>query len=126
MQAAESRPASRPSLDTTPRGTRFVAPEIEREYLVWQREHSVPFNRAGAYLTIPFWAGSALALWAQNARRSALAIALVIEPLLFFALPAGGFFSIALLMAFFNVLERRASGGKTAAPSTGGSHGQAA
>ncbi|HET7498437.1 MAG TPA: electron transport complex subunit RsxE [Candidatus Eisenbacteria bacterium] len=48
------------------------------------------------------------------------------KPLLFFALPAGGFFSIALLMAFFNVLERRASGGKTAAPSTGGSHGQAA
>jgi hypothetical protein len=29
-------------------------------------------------------------------------------------------------MAFFNVLERRMSGGKTVAPSTGGSHGQAA
>lgn len=48
------------------------------------------------------------------------------KPLLFFALPAGGFFSIALLMAFFNVLERRMSGGKHVAPSTGGSHGQAA
>ena len=29
------------------------------------------------------------------------------KPLLFFALPAGGFFAIALLMALFNVLERR-------------------
>jgi electron transport complex protein RnfE len=29
------------------------------------------------------------------------------KPLLFFALPAGGFFSIALLMAFFNFVERR-------------------
>ncbi len=29
------------------------------------------------------------------------------KPLLFFALPAGGFFSIALLMALFNWLERR-------------------
>jgi electron transport complex protein RnfE len=29
------------------------------------------------------------------------------KPLLFFALPAGGFFSIALLMAFFNAVERR-------------------
>lgn len=48
------------------------------------------------------------------------------KPLLFFALPAGGFFSIALLMAFFNVLERRMTRGKGAAPSTGGSHGQAA
>ena len=28
------------------------------------------------------------------------------KPLLFFALPAGGFFSIALLMAFFNRVER--------------------
>jgi Na+-translocating ferredoxin:NAD+ oxidoreductase subunit E len=48
------------------------------------------------------------------------------KPLLFFALPAGGFFSIALLMAFFNVLERRMTRGKGVAPSTGGSHGQAA
>ena len=32
------------------------------------------------------------------------------KPLLFFALPAGGFFSIALLMAFFNFLERRFQG----------------
>jgi electron transport complex protein RnfE len=29
------------------------------------------------------------------------------KPLLFFALPAGGFFSITLLMALFNVIERR-------------------
>jgi electron transport complex protein RnfE len=29
------------------------------------------------------------------------------KPLLFFALPAGGFFSIALLMAFFNAVERK-------------------
>lgn len=29
------------------------------------------------------------------------------KPLLFFALPAGGFFSIAILMAVFNALERR-------------------
>ena len=43
------------------------------------------------------------------------------KPLLFFALPAGGFFSIALLMAFFNKVERM-SGGKPA-KSTGGSHG---
>lgn len=28
------------------------------------------------------------------------------KPLLFFVLPAGGFFSIAFLMAFFNVIER--------------------
>lgn len=34
------------------------------------------------------------------------------KPLLFFALPAGGFFSIALLMAFFNWVERRMSGGR--------------
>jgi len=47
------------------------------------------------------------------------------RPLLFFALPAGGFFSIALLMAFFNVLERRMSRGSTPAQ-TGGSHGHAA
>jgi electron transport complex protein RnfE len=44
---------------------------------------------------------------------------LPVQPLLFFALPAGGFFSIALLMAFFNWLER-ARGGKPAA--SGGSH----
>jgi H+/Na+-translocating ferredoxin:NAD+ oxidoreductase subunit E len=48
------------------------------------------------------------------------------KPLLFFALPAGGFFSIALLMAFFNALERRAARGKGApAPkvAAGGTHG---
>lgn len=41
------------------------------------------------------------------------------KPLLFFALPAGGFFSIALLMAFFNVMERR-FGNPDAKPSGGG------
>jgi electron transport complex protein RnfE len=44
------------------------------------------------------------------------------KPLLFFALPAGGFFSIALLMAFFNAVGRwrgRASG---APASPGGGH----
>jgi H+/Na+-translocating ferredoxin:NAD+ oxidoreductase subunit E len=49
------------------------------------------------------------------------------RPLLFFALPAGGFFSIALLMAFFNVIERKLTRGRASAPvATGGSHGQAA
>ena len=42
------------------------------------------------------------------------------KPLLFFALPAGGFFSIALLMAFFNWIDRR-RGGKPS--SGGGAHG---
>jgi electron transport complex protein RnfE len=48
------------------------------------------------------------------------------KPLLFFVLPAGGFFSIALLMALFNEVERRMSrdpaklgGGRAAA---GGGH----
>jgi len=48
------------------------------------------------------------------------------KPLLFFALPAGGFFSIALLMGFFNWIERRMAGGKGAAPrkaAAGGAHG---
>ena len=48
------------------------------------------------------------------------------KPLLFFALPAGGFFSIALLMAFFNALEKRAARGKgEPAPkaAAGGAHG---
>ncbi|MGE5177496.1 MAG: electron transport complex subunit RsxE [Bacteroidota bacterium] len=49
------------------------------------------------------------------------------RPLLFFALPAGGFFSIALLMAFFNVIEQKLTKGRASAPAaTGGSHGQAA
>lgn len=43
------------------------------------------------------------------------------KPLLFFALPAGGFFSIALLMALFNYMERRLTGSSSA--DTGGSHG---
>ena len=43
------------------------------------------------------------------------------KPLLFFALPAGGFFSIALLMALFNRIERRMTGGK-AKPAGGGGH----
>jgi len=44
------------------------------------------------------------------------------KPLLFFALPAGGFFTIALLMALFNYVERRWFGG-TGAPTGGGGHG---
>jgi len=43
------------------------------------------------------------------------------KPLLFFALPAGGFFSIALLMALFNRIERQVTGAKRG-PSRGG-HG---
>ena len=46
------------------------------------------------------------------------------KPLLFFALPAGGFFSIAFLMAFFNWTERRMARGRAAAR-RGGSHGAA-
>ncbi|HET7903948.1 MAG TPA: Rnf-Nqr domain containing protein, partial [Candidatus Eisenbacteria bacterium] len=45
------------------------------------------------------------------------------KPLLFFALPAGGFFSIGILMAFFNAIERWRSGGKAPASSGGGAHG---
>ncbi len=44
------------------------------------------------------------------------------KPLLFFALPAGGFFSIALLMALFNAIERKVTGG-TSTPAAGGHHG---
>ena len=43
------------------------------------------------------------------------------KPLLFFALPAGGFFTIALLMAAFNWAEQRRNGGR--APVAGASHG---
>jgi electron transport complex protein RnfE len=43
------------------------------------------------------------------------------KPLLFFALPAGGFFSIALLMALFNRIERHVTGARPG-PS-GGGHG---
>jgi electron transport complex protein RnfE len=50
-------------------------------------------------------------------------IALVPRPLLFFALPAGGFFSIALLMAFFNRIERAVSGDVKRPASGGGHHG---
>jgi electron transport complex protein RnfE len=42
------------------------------------------------------------------------------KPLLFFALPAGGFFSIALLMALMNRIERQLTGRSTA--SAGGGH----
>jgi electron transport complex protein RnfE len=48
------------------------------------------------------------------------------KPLLFFALPAGGFFSIALLMGFFNWVERRMSKGSGETPrraAAGGAHG---
>lgn len=44
------------------------------------------------------------------------------KPLLFFALPAGGFFSIALLMALMNWVEARAAGGKMPKTASGG-HG---
>jgi electron transport complex protein RnfE len=37
------------------------------------------------------------------------------KPLLFFALPAGGFFSIALLMALFNRIERQVRGSRSRA-----------
>ena len=42
------------------------------------------------------------------------------KPLLFFALPAGGFFSIALLMALFNRIERHVRG--RASPVAGAPH----
>jgi H+/Na+-translocating ferredoxin:NAD+ oxidoreductase subunit E len=47
------------------------------------------------------------------------------KPLLFFALPAGGFFSIALLMGFFNWVERKTARGGATAPrkAAGGAHG---
>lgn len=51
------------------------------------------------------------------------------KPLLFFALPAGGFFSIALLMAAFNAIEQHAhraavrQGGAPAVRGAGGGHG---
>ena len=45
------------------------------------------------------------------------------KPLLFFALPAGGFFSIALLMALFNWVERRAQGGAGGPTRPPGGHG---
>ncbi len=48
------------------------------------------------------------------------------KPLLFAALPAGGFFTIALLMGFFNWIERRVADGRGAAPrraAAGGPYG---
>jgi len=45
------------------------------------------------------------------------------KPLLIFALPAGGFFSIGILMAFFNAIERWRNGGKAPAGAGGGGHG---
>jgi H+/Na+-translocating ferredoxin:NAD+ oxidoreductase subunit E len=44
------------------------------------------------------------------------------KPLLIFALPAGGFFSIALLMAVFQKIEHQVGGGGIA-PAAGGAHG---
>jgi electron transport complex protein RnfE len=44
------------------------------------------------------------------------------KPLLIFALPAGGFFSIALLMAVFQKIEHQVGGGGVA-PAAGGAHG---
>jgi electron transport complex protein RnfE len=45
------------------------------------------------------------------------------KPLLFFALPAGGFFTIALLMAFFNAVERKLGRSAAATSKGGGAHG---
>ena len=45
------------------------------------------------------------------------------HPLLFFALPAGGFFTIALLMALFNALEARFAAGKGVQAAATGTHG---
>jgi electron transport complex protein RnfE len=45
------------------------------------------------------------------------------KPLLFFILPAGGFFSIALLMALFNLVERRVLGRRPTGTGGGGAHG---
>jgi electron transport complex protein RnfE len=45
------------------------------------------------------------------------------RPLLFFALPAGGFFSIALLMALFNRIEHDVAGRSRRTASGGGPHG---
>jgi electron transport complex protein RnfE len=45
------------------------------------------------------------------------------KPLLFFALPAGGFFSIALLMALFNWIERRMAEGRAAPAAARGAGG---
>jgi Na+-translocating ferredoxin:NAD+ oxidoreductase subunit E len=44
------------------------------------------------------------------------------KPLLFFALPAGGFFSIALLMALFNALGRRGEAAGAKPVQSGGGH----
>jgi electron transport complex protein RnfE len=55
---------------------------------------------------------------------SILGIRLVpFKPLLCFALPAGGFFTIAGFMALFNIVEARMNGGKAPARAAGGSHG---
>jgi len=45
------------------------------------------------------------------------------KPLLFFALPAGGFFTIALLMAFFNYMDRRLNKSVTRLRPEGAHHG---
>jgi len=45
------------------------------------------------------------------------------HPLLFFALPAGGFFTIALLMAMFNAIEQRVAAGKGVHAVATGTHG---
>jgi Na+-translocating ferredoxin:NAD+ oxidoreductase RnfE subunit len=46
------------------------------------------------------------------------------KPLLFFALPAGGFFSIGILMACFNAVGQWQRGAKAArAAGGGGTHG---
>ena len=87
-------------------------------------------------LTLTFWDGLGMglgflfALLVIGAFRellgngSILGYALTREkPLLFFALPAGGFFSIALLMAFFNYVEQRRGKGVARPAAAGGAHG---
>jgi electron transport complex protein RnfE len=86
-------------------------------------------------LTASFWdatgmgLGFLIALLAIGAFRELLGSGAIgglrlvpFKPLLFFALPAGGFFSIALLMAFFNLVERKSTGQSSAGAGPGGSH----
>jgi electron transport complex protein RnfE len=87
---------------------------------------------ASKYPLIPsFWDGLGMglgflfALVAIGAFRELLGSGAIVgipltpaKPLLFFALPAGGFFSIAILMGIFNAIERRMT--PAAGRSTGG------
>jgi electron transport complex protein RnfE len=79
--------------------------------------------------TVSAW-GSGSRRWSSSAHRELLGSGAILgytltpeKPLLFFALPAGGFFSIALLMALFNFIERKMTGGAAKSASGGGAHG---